>query len=96
MITEGVSQRLIRALLFLGITSSRLLLAEENALFSAQDIMWYEQHIKPVLDAQCLKCHGGKQAKSGLCITSRAAIIRGGEAGSAVDLIKPADILFLK
>jgi len=39
-----------------------------------------------VLEKQCLMCHGGKWKKNGLDLSTRDALLRGGDSGSAVVL----------
>src|SRR5690606_20856061 len=53
--------------------------------------------IYPVLEANCLDCHGGEgRAKAGLWLTNREAILRGGELGPAVSIEKPGESLLLR
>jgi mono/diheme cytochrome c family protein len=40
--------------------------------------------IKPIFDAQCLKCHGPEKPKSGFRLDQREAVLKGGENGVAV------------
>ncbi len=59
---------------------------------------FYETDVKPLLQAHCLKCHGAdeKKIRGGLNLTSRAAVLTGGDTGPAVALGKPAESLLLK
>jgi cytochrome c553 len=50
----------------------------------AQD--FFERHVRPILVAKCLACHGPRKQESGLRLDSRAALLRGGDRGPAVDL----------
>ncbi len=68
----------------------------DEPTFSPADVAFYEQQVKPILDESCLKCHGGEKTKADLRVTSRGAIVRGGETGPAVDLEKNANSLLLK
>jgi hypothetical protein len=52
--------------------------------------------VKPLLDQQCLKCHGGEKTKAELRVTSRGALLRGGETGPAIDLENHSKSLVLK
>lgn len=58
----------------------------------------YERDVQPILQAQCLKCHGQdpKKIRGGLNLTSRKAILVGGETGPAFDAKNPEKSLFLK
>jgi mono/diheme cytochrome c family protein len=44
----------------------------------------FEQQIKPVLDKQCLVCHGAQSSQGGLDLTTRAGLLRGGASGPAI------------
>jgi hypothetical protein len=45
---------------------------------------FFELRIRPVLTTVCLPCHGGKKTESGLKVTSREALLRGGDRGPAI------------
>src|SRR5438046_8814915 len=46
----------------------------------------FEKKIRPLFATHCLECHGGdaRNVKSGLRLTSRADLLKGGERGPAV------------
>ena len=44
----------------------------------------FETQIAPLLARHCQQCHGGEKPKSGLSVTSLAALLQGGESGPAV------------
>jgi hypothetical protein len=44
----------------------------------------YETDIEPLLQAKCLRCHGGKAQKAALDLRTHAGILKGGESGPAV------------
>lgn len=56
----------------------------------------FEQKIRPVLVAECCRCHGADKKSSGLRVDSRAALLTGGESGPAVVPDKPDDSLLLR
>ena len=41
----------------------------------------YEQDIRPILEANCLDCHGPDKDKSGFRVDQRAIMIKGGDTG---------------
>src|SRR5262245_1122594 len=55
----------------------------------------FETDVRPVLEARCVKCHGGK-GKGGLDLRRRASLLRGGDSGPAVLPGKPDDSLLLR
>ncbi len=79
---------------------ARLLAVSSVALFTvgiqaaepASSPDFFEKRIRPLLAEQCLKCHGdlkGKAPKGGLRLDSRAAMIKGGDSGTALVPGKP-------
>lgn len=65
--------------------------------FSAADIDFFENKIRPILVKHCLKCHGDDQKKlrGGLHLTSRADILKGGDSGPAIVSGKPDESLLI-
>ncbi|GIX04092.1 MAG: hypothetical protein KatS3mg113_1098 [Planctomycetaceae bacterium] len=57
--------------------------------FSPEQLQFYETQVRPLLQKHCWKCHGVDKYKGGLSLTSRQAILKGGESGPAVDLTQP-------
>jgi mono/diheme cytochrome c family protein len=59
---------------------------------SAADAEFFEKEIRPLLIQHCHKCHGDSaEPKGGLTLTSRAAILKGGESGPAAVAGKPQE-----
>jgi hypothetical protein len=44
----------------------------------------FRERVAPVLRARCLKCHNSQKAKGGLDLSTRKALLEGGESGPAV------------
>lgn len=59
--------------------------------FSAEQITFFEKHVRPVLADNCYQCHGPDKQKSHLRLDSRAAILHGGERGAAITPGKTAE-----
>jgi mono/diheme cytochrome c family protein len=58
---------------------------------------FFDTQVRPILQANCLACHGGeKKIRGGLRLTSRELILKGGNTGPAVSLEKPEDSLLLQ
>ncbi len=56
----------------------------------ADGARFFDASVKPILEANCLSCHGGGQKiKGGLRLTSREEVLRGGDGGSVVSLDQP-------
>lgn len=64
---------------------------EASTGFSAEQIEFFEQKIRPILVEHCWKCHGPTMQKGGLRLDSRDAVLSGGDTGPAVVPGKPAD-----
>ncbi len=51
---------------------------------NAAGLLLFAQSIRPVLEANCLRCHGGGVIRSGLDLSTRAGLLQGGDKGLAV------------
>lgn len=49
-----------------------------------------------VLEASCIKCHGGRDTKGGLDLTNREGLLNGSDSGPTVVPGKPADSLLIQ
>lgn len=47
----------------------------------ADEAKRFEQHIRPLLASQCIKCHGPAKQEGGLRLDSREAMLAGGDSG---------------
>jgi hypothetical protein len=59
--------------------------------FSAEGLAFFEKDVLPILQANCLECHGAKKPKGGLRLTSRERLLKGGDLGPALDEAKPEE-----
>lgn len=71
-------------------------LSDPPAVKTGDGTAFYNAKVKPILTARCLTCHTGAGANGGLDMTDRAAILKGGASGPAVNLRKNADSLLLR
>jgi uncharacterized membrane protein len=53
----------------------------QEAVFSPEQIVFFEKNVRPVLADHCYSCHGAERAKSGLRLDSREAVLRGVDVG---------------
>jgi hypothetical protein len=52
-------------------------------VFAAPD---FEKDIRPILESNCVLCHGSGKQKGNLQLHTRAAMLKGGDSGTSVDL----------
>lgn len=48
------------------------------------DELTFEHQIAPILQARCVRCHGGEGLEAGLDLRRRATILKGGDSGPAI------------
>jgi hypothetical protein len=82
----------LRVFLVIGIK----LFALQNTGSAQPDFDFFEQHIRPVLVAECVECHGAEKHKAGLRLDSRAGWQKGGESGAALKPGRPDESLLLQ
>src|SRR3712207_6726841 len=71
--------------------------AAPNAAGSPADhLRFFETSVRPILQANCTKCPGGEKTKAGLKLTSREAVLAGGDTGPAAAPGKPAESLLIE
>ncbi len=70
------------ALLVLG--SAQLILADDGGPLT------FEQHVRPILKAYCLDCHGGDKLEGGLDLRLKRFMVKGGDGGAAIQPGQPA------
>lgn len=59
-------------------------------------VQQYQHDVLPVLQSNCLRCHGGMNHRGGYNMGTRAAAIAGGNHGVAIVPGKPDDSLLIK
>jgi hypothetical protein len=65
--------------------------------FGADQVRFFEEKVRPILETRCVKCHGGGgKVKGGFRLDSRAAVLKGGDLGPAVDPDQPDRSLLLQ
>jgi len=63
---------------------------------TAPTATFFETKIRPVLAANCYKCHGPQKAMSGLRVDSREALLKGGKHGPALVAGDPEGSLLVR
>ena len=56
----------------------------------------FVEQVRPVLETQCLVCHGGKFKQAGLNISTRELLLRGSDNGAVIVLGSAQDSLLVK
>src|SRR4051794_5242952 len=83
---------LLAALTICALAPARLAGAADTPV----DLRFFETTVRPILQANCLKCHGGEKTKAGLKLTAREAILAGGDTGPAAVANRPGESLLLE
>lgn len=71
--------------------------ADDLAEITANQRTFVASKVVPLLESRCFECHKGpKEPKGGLLLTSRSAVLRGGESGPAIVPGKPDESLLIE
>ena len=63
----------------------------------AAGIAFFEKEVWPVLEAHCIKCHGGEEKiKGGLRLGTREDVLKGGDLGPVINLTNSKESLLLR
>ncbi len=63
--------------------------------FTPEEVAFFEKDVQPILQANCIKCHGGAKVRGSLRLSTRDGVLKGGENGPAAVPGKPADSLLI-
>ncbi len=63
---------------------SMLVLAGAPALAGAADPIDFDKQVKPILEQNCIRCHGSEQGKGGLRLHTKELAITGGDSGPSL------------
>lgn len=64
--------------------------------FIAEQLKFFEKHVRPLLVENCYKCHSEKTSKGGLRVDSLGHLLLGGDSGPAIVVGKPAESLLME
>jgi len=56
----------------------------------------FKRDVLPILEAKCLDCHGAKRKDGKLDLRTRAAMLKGGNSGPAIEPGKPDKSLLIE
>ena len=57
---------------------------------------FYTEHVQPILQANCYRCHAGMNHRGGLQLDTREALMRGGKDGAVIVPGHPEQSLLVK
>lgn len=80
----------------LAVTGTAMLGMQAQGPDEAARPEFYTEHVKPVLLANCYRCHGGMNHRGGLNIETRAGMLRGGHDGTVLVPGDPAKSLLVR
>jgi mono/diheme cytochrome c family protein len=63
---------------------------------SPDAVAYFEAQVRPILQAQCVACHGGQKTRGGLDMTTRDSLLQGGERGPVISLNKSEESLLIQ
>ncbi len=86
------------SLSFFGLLAGTLFLAlpVRAAEPAAEAVRFFESRVRPLLIEHCFKCHADKKQRGGLRLDSRAALLAGGDRGTALVPGKPEESLLIQ
>ncbi len=70
--------------------------AVQAAAVQAGTVQQYQHDVLPVLQENCLRCHGGMNRRAGYNMSTRTSAIAGGHHGVAIIPGRPDDSLLIK
>jgi mono/diheme cytochrome c family protein len=68
----------------------------DHAAKMARGLTLFKQQVRPILEQNCLRCHGGKAVESDLDLGDRDSLLKGGQHGPVVVPGKSQDSLLVK
>ncbi len=63
---------------------------------AVEQIKFFEQHIRPLLVENCIKCHGPEKQSGNLRVDSLSGLMNGGDSGPAIVPGAPAESLLIE
>ncbi|MFO0820883.1 MAG: PSD1 and planctomycete cytochrome C domain-containing protein [Pirellulales bacterium] len=68
---------------------------ETPPTFTAEQLRFFEERVRPVFAEHCWECHGAKKQEAGLRLDHRAAVLRGSDSGVIVKAGAPDQSLLV-
>jgi Protein of unknown function (DUF1549)/Planctomycete cytochrome C len=79
-----------------GLALLALIVRADEKKFTPEEIAFFEKDVAPILQAHCIKCHGGEKVRGDLRLTTREYVVKGGNIGPAYSADKPDDSTLLR
>src|SRR5688500_7224104 len=77
--------RRMLVVMFIGaVVVAGAMLVRADAPAEEKGLALFREHVRPVLVASCLKCHGGEKVRGGLDLATRAGLLHPGDSGAVV------------
>ena len=94
----AILSRILFPTLLLGLALPSAFCEEQTSKPTSEQLEFFENNIRPVLVKECYTCHSAtaKKLKAGLYLDSRAALLKGGESGTALVPGKPEESLLIE
>jgi mono/diheme cytochrome c family protein len=86
----------MRVPLLLAAVAGYVCLSTTAAAPEPQAAVDFKRDVLPVLEAKCLACHGARDKKGKLDLRTRAAMLKGGSTGPAIEPGKPDKSLLIE
>jgi hypothetical protein len=68
----------------------------DSAITAQEQLREFEEHVRPLLAARCFKCHADEKQSGSLRVDSRAALLLGGDTGTAIVPREPEQSLLVE
>lgn len=80
----------------IGVVLVVLIIASVTSFVPAQEVSTFQDHVAPILEAHCWKCHRSDERKAELDLTSLTGLLQGSESGPVVDPEDPLESRLLE
>jgi mono/diheme cytochrome c family protein len=95
-VTNGSRKSFCWLALLLAMFPANFARGEEDSSPTADQVKFFETHVRPLLAANCVKCHGAQKQSGNLRLDSRDAILKGGDSGPALAPGEPEESLMVE